>query len=116
MENILNRLKKECRKRKHITSLLPEQFLDACIQCEQQAWIISFSENEIIYSNHVVDHVPILIEGKYASIQQAFLGKERLQTLVKRKELVYHGSYRSLLLLESILWLCKEYELKNEPA
>lgn len=47
------------------------------------------------------------IEGNTHSIHQLLSGREMLQNLFKRQELIVKGRYRTILLFESLCWLNK---------
>ncbi|MET3697430.1 SCP-2 sterol transfer family protein [Bacillus oleivorans] len=49
----------------------------------------------------------VSVRGNAQSIQKLLAGTEMLQTLFKQREISIKGTYRTVLLLESLCWLNK---------
>jgi len=113
MEACLRKLKYHFIARNHIHTLLPSEPFTFCICTEKDSWIITFSKDNFSFerSNKEDD---IDIDTRIITIKTIALellsGKVRLSKLKKYHDIVYEGSFRHFLLLESILWLCRDYE------
>ncbi|MGV3466675.1 MAG: hypothetical protein ACO1OT_15475 [Heyndrickxia sp.] len=111
MEACLSKLKYHFIARSHLHSLLPNEPFAFCICTEKESWIVRICQNYLSFqkANQVDD-----IDTKIITVKETALellsGSIRLNKLKKYNEIVYEGSFRHFLLLESILWLCRDYE------
>lgn len=66
---------------------------------------ITISTEEVTYLVNYDGKVHFTISGPRNMIEPVIMGKIKLQEAVKAKDIEINGSFRMLLLLESIFWL-----------
>lgn len=111
MEFYLNRLRSQYYSRKHLQSLLPSQPLVTFICTDKESWKITFSKNEFSFVRTDLDEYADIKIMTVKNIAVLLIsGDMRLSQLKKHNEVVYEGSFRNFLLLESVLWLCRSYD------
>ncbi|WP_369901981.1 hypothetical protein [Bacillus manliponensis] len=90
----------------HLEPLLPRFERTVCFISQDECYSLKIARNGIE-----------LIEGSAGTNQLTFVyedslflllsGKVKLQSLIKAKSVTYRGTYRTMLLLESIFHMCK---------
>lgn len=117
MESCLTKLKYHFFARNHIQALLPNEPLTFCICIEKETWVVWFSKNEFSFekTNQVDEIDTKMIMGKPIAMD-LLSGNIRLSQLRKYNDVVYEGSFRHFLLLESVFWLCRDYDEQVEAV
>jgi hypothetical protein len=110
MDKLFARIQTKCLERKHLFPLLPSNPLTVLFESNREMWMLSLSKSHIDWSRGTVSCPHVRLNGKDEVFQTILLGKERLLTAVKRKDVSIYGPFRSQLQLEAIFWLCKEHE------
>jgi ubiquinone biosynthesis protein UbiJ len=111
VDKYLNRLFYKLEERSHLLELLPSKPFTALIQSDSEAWMISLSEQDIYYqSEENATRVDLEISGSEPILKVLLNGEVRLSQLKKMGHVQVEGSFRHLLLLEAVLWLCRKYE------
>ncbi|GMB09048.1 sterol-binding protein [Thermolongibacillus altinsuensis] len=96
----------------HLVPILPEDHLYLSFQWEDGNVLLAISKNEIKRLENVTFRLKdtITIRGASQSIACLLSGKLKLQQQLRLKELAISGTFRQILLLESIFLLAKPYE------
>ncbi|PKR83909.1 hypothetical protein [Heyndrickxia camelliae] len=111
MEACISKLKYHFIARSHLHTLLPSEPFTFCICTEKDSWIIQLSKDGFSYEkSNQADEIATKIITVSSVAFELLKGKVRLSKLKKYNDIVYEGSFRHFLLLESILWLCRDYE------
>lgn len=107
MEKLFQSFIAELQQKNHLKILLPAHPLAVRFCIEEGCWSLTLSRENIIWQSVAKLESIMNLEIKLNSqlLQQVLLGKVRLSNIVKSGELIYKGSYRHFLLLESLLWL-----------
>ena len=117
MERCLHKLNYHFFDRNHIHSLLPNEPFVFCICTDKEAWIVRFSKTEFSFEKtDLLDEIDVKITTEKQIALELLSGNKRLSQLKKYNEIIYEGSFRHFLLLESVLWLCREYEAPMEAV
>jgi hypothetical protein len=118
VDKYLNRLFYKLEERSHLLELLPSNPFTALIQSGKESWIISLSEQDIYYqAGENSSSADLEITGPESILRVLLNGEVRLSQLKKMCHIEVEGSFRHLLLLEAVLWLCRKYEgvAENDP-
>jgi hypothetical protein len=94
----------------HVVPLLPLQERNVCVQFQEEYCTLYISSKGLHISSeaHGTDKLVLKQED---DLQQLITGAVRLQMLIRRRGAEYKGTYRTLLLLESLFHICKPLEL-----
>src|SRR5690554_1237410 len=108
MYEILSSSVKQIKGSNYLDRLLGSNVLDVHILCEDEKWLVHFSQDEISIGSSI-DEVPgkVTIKGNRESLRLLFNGDDFLLSMQKRGEIEVSGSLQDLLLLESIIYLSK---------
>jgi hypothetical protein len=111
VDKYLNRLFYKLEERSHLLQLLPSKPFTALIQSDSEAWMISLSEQGIYYQAvDIAARFDLEITGTEPILKVLLNGEVRLSQLKKMSHVQVEGTFRHLLLLEAVLWLCRKYE------
>lgn len=110
MDKLFARIQRECFERKHLFPILPSNPLTVLFDSNDETWMISLSKSQMDWKKGTISSPHVHLCGTDEIFRTILLGKERLLTAVKRKDVSIFGSFRLQLQLEAILWLCKERE------
>jgi hypothetical protein len=96
----------------HLLPILPDDHLHIYFQWEDGKALLSISKDEIKRLEDVTFRLKdsITIRGASQSIACLLSGNLKLQQQLRLKELAISGTFRQILLLESIFLLAKPYE------
>jgi hypothetical protein len=97
----------------HLLPLLPEERVYIRFECENENVIFAISKNGTENGETVDEKRLLTIRGSAEAIQALLTGELKLQQQMRLKELSVYGSFRHMLLLESIFHLGKPYYLVN---
>ncbi|MGE8206541.1 SCP2 sterol-binding domain-containing protein [Heyndrickxia sp. NPDC080065] len=112
MNELFERIIVEINERKHLKVLLPRNPLTIKFECEDEEWTIILSRENCKYIKGSINEKGDLRICASAHVLNLLLtGEIRLHQLSKYGEINVEGSYRHSLLLESIIWLCRDYKI-----
>ncbi|MBS4173962.1 hypothetical protein [Bacillus sp. FJAT-49736] len=117
MELYLRQLKYNFNARHHLHALLPNEAFVFCICTDKEIWNISCSKDSFSYEQSSnLENIDSFISTTKSTAIRLLNGDTRLSQLKKQNEIVYEGSFRHFLLLESVIWLCREYDELDSAA
>lgn len=117
MKRCLTKLKYQFFARNHLQTLLPNEPFAFCICTEKETWLVRFSKKEFSFEKtNQVEEIGTKITTVKPIAMELLSGNIRLSQLKKYNEIVYEGSFRHFLLLESVLWLCRDYDEQMEAV
>ncbi|WP_198283989.1 hypothetical protein [Evansella cellulosilytica] len=92
-----------------MNELVDKAFINVCFICDEEQWIVRFNGQNIDIES-VKDTVgDVIIEGDIESLRLLLQGEDFLISMKKRGELGVSGQLKDLLLLESLLYLSKNF-------
>lgn len=108
-QDIITCFLQKLKELSHLTPLLPQRNLILKLSSEKTSFLLSVSEKglhlkKVEYEEDLYD---ISIKGSETSICRLIMGHAKLTRLIKTGEITAEGSYRNILLLESIFYLGK---------
>jgi hypothetical protein len=113
LEKEILRVLNECKLRYHLKSLMPEKPFVVAFDNGEDLKMIRLGRNvELGIVNEEVPEIDFLIEGNPEVITELLDGSERLSLAASREEVTVKGTYRGLLFVESVLTLCRKYEIE----
>ncbi|WP_456273447.1 hypothetical protein [Bacillus sp. AK031] len=113
MEKEILRMLEECKLRYHLRSLMPEKPFVVAFDNGEDLKLITLGRNvEPGLVNKENPEIDFLIEGTPDVIADLLNGRERLSLVSSREEVTVKGTYRGLLFVESVLTLCRKYEVE----
>jgi hypothetical protein len=110
MDKLFARIQMECFERKHLFPILPSNPLTVLFDTNNESWMFTLSKSHIDWRKGTISSPHVRLNGTDEIFQTILLGKERLLTAAKRKDVSIFGPFRLQLQLEAIFWLCKERE------
>lgn len=117
MQTYFEEISANFKKRNHIHSLMPKEGIKAVFQLEgNEEWFLDIGKDALSFKETAEEDGTIKISMSQGAFSQLLRGEMMLMKLLKREGWVVEGSFRSLLLLESILWLCRQYETITEQT
>ncbi|MCZ0756584.1 SCP2 sterol-binding domain-containing protein [Anoxybacillus sp. J5B_2022] len=93
----------------HLLPILPEEALYVCFECDGETIIFSISKHGIQRKAELDEQKAVTVCGSKEALKSLFHGELKLQQQLRLKELTVFGSFRHMLLLESLLHLAKPY-------
>jgi hypothetical protein len=93
----------------HLLPLLPEERVYIRFECENENVIFAISKNGTEEEKTVDEKRLLTIRGSEEAIETLLTGELKLQQQMRLEELSVAGSFRHMLLLESIFHLAKPY-------
>lgn len=90
----------------HLEPLLPVEEKFICFQFQEESCSLRLSRHKITLSEGLNGTDTIMFQ-KEEDLHHLVNGLVRLQQLLRRKGAEYRGSYRTLLLAESLFHICK---------
>ncbi|WAA11911.1 hypothetical protein [Fervidibacillus halotolerans] len=85
--------------------LFPKEPLLVQLVVDGQSFFLSIRQGEILFQEEGTMESEIILSGTKAVMEEVIEGKRKLLEAIRLKGLQAKGSYRRLLLLESIFWL-----------
>jgi hypothetical protein len=113
LEQLLKEFLLRLVEKEHLLPLLPQHSMLVGIESDQGSLYMTISKNDIHIRKECPENVDVLLTGTISSIQSLFLGHVKLQQLIRLKEVNVYSSFRHLLLIESLLHLCKPHDQLN---
>lgn len=111
MDTLFKRVLVEINRRNHLQALLPSHQISILFKCEDKTWVMNLSKVQCNYTSYMDKKADLEIHVSKQALQALLNGDIRLYQLVKYGEVQVSGSYRHSLLVESLLWLCREYQV-----
>ncbi|WAA09934.1 SCP2 sterol-binding domain-containing protein [Fervidibacillus albus] len=75
---------------------------------DNRSFFLSISRDEILFQAGDERECDIILSGSRTAMDEVLEGKRKLMKAIRIKRVEATGSYRRLLLLESILWLANK--------
>ncbi|CAM4405429.1 hypothetical protein BAMA_16070 [Bacillus manliponensis] len=90
----------------HLEPLFPRFERTVCFVFQDECYSLKIARNgiELIEGSAGANQITFVYED---SLFLLLSGKVKLQSLIKAKSVTYRGTYRTMLLLESIFHMCK---------
>lgn len=111
VDSFFERLIQELDNRKHLNALFPNRPIMIKFVCDKEEWGLYISKNSCSIMKKDIGESNLEIHASKPILCHLLNGHIRLSQLVKNNELTLYGSYRLSLLLESILWLSRDYQI-----
>ncbi|ANB57197.1 SCP-2 sterol transfer family protein [Anoxybacillus sp. B7M1] len=93
----------------HLLPILPEEELYIRFECDAETLIFAISKTGVHLAKEADERKILTIRGSKEALVSLLKGELKLQQQLRLKELVVSGSFRHMLLLESLLHLAKPY-------
>ncbi|MBO9130731.1 hypothetical protein [Bacillus sp. 165] len=100
---------KRMEENEHIQPLLPIEEKVIVFRSEHESCSLHFSKNGTFVSENTIGH--LLLSAKEEELLAVVKGHTRLQQLIRRGEIEIKGTYRNVLLAESVFYICKPFQL-----
>ncbi|MFX3625717.1 MAG: hypothetical protein ACE3JP_17220 [Ectobacillus sp.] len=97
-------------RQEHLLPLLPPSEKAICFQFKEECCSLHLSHEGMFVSKDKCGTDKVILKEEQ-NLEQLISGEVRLQLLLRRKGAEYSGTYRSLLLLESLFHICKPLDL-----
>jgi hypothetical protein len=94
----------------HLWPILPEEALYIRFECDGEALLVSISKKGVHRKQEADERRLLTVRGSREALMNLFQGKLKLQQQLRLSELFVSGSFRHMLLLESLLHLAKPYQ------
>ncbi|MFD3448776.1 hypothetical protein ACFDTO_29790 [Microbacteriaceae bacterium 4G12] len=95
----------------HLEPLLPLQEKVIRFQFQEECYSLHVARHEIKLSN-MKDGTDTIVFSHEEDARHLLTGAVRLQPLLRRKGMEYKGTYRTMLLLESLFHICKPLDAR----
>lgn len=103
-EQLVDAFVTNIKKNQHLRSLLPKEEWLLVIKIGKNQWNISFSRNKIQMATERDDGDGVL-QCSFEDWEYMVSGERKLRQLLKMGDTDYKGTFRSLLMLESLFYL-----------
>ncbi|MCM3736049.1 hypothetical protein M3215_09490 [Bacillus cytotoxicus] len=90
----------------HLEPLLPQFEKAVCFIFQDECYSLNISREKIELINGAVG-TEELVCFQETDLRLLITGQVRLQSLLRRNAITYKGTYRTMLLLESVFHICK---------
>ncbi|WNS74862.1 hypothetical protein RRV45_18560 [Bacillus sp. DTU_2020_1000418_1_SI_GHA_SEK_038] len=109
MENMAVVFIEEVKSKSHLQTLLADSSFSICIKSGDLEIPLIFREGHIsINSDDQKQQFDAIISGSKESIHAILTGREKLREAIRWKKVSVDSTFRRLLLLESLFFLCKK--------
>lgn len=109
MEKMTDAFIEEVKSRSHLQKLLVDSSFSICIKAGDVEVPIKFLDGHIsIYPDNQKQHFDAIISGSKESIHSILTGSEKLREAIRWKKVSVDSTFRKILLLESLFFLCKK--------
>ncbi|WP_084256402.1 sterol-binding protein [Anoxybacteroides amylolyticum] len=109
MDELVKQFVERVNALKHLLPILPEEALYVCFQCEEEEMIFCLSKQGMYRTSEVDEQKAVTVCGTKEALKSLFYGELKLQQQLRLKEIAVFGSFRHILLLESLFHLAKPY-------
>ncbi|WP_027410051.1 hypothetical protein [Anoxybacteroides tepidamans] len=93
----------------HLLPILPEEALYIRFECDGEMMLVAVSKNGVQRKQEADERRLLTVRGSKEALVSLFHGELKLQQQLRLSELFVSGSFRHMLLLESLLHLAKPY-------
>lgn len=112
MEQLIQQLIKELKQRNHLFYLIPKHTVKLSLKCSDESYQIILQRDGVTYNNSATEiESDISITGAKDSLIDLLCGNIKLQQALKGQKIKVSGTYRLVLLVESIFLLCRPYKI-----
>jgi hypothetical protein len=109
MRELVKQLAERMKTLNHLLPILPEEELYIRFECETEAVVVAISKHRISPEVEVDERRVLKVRGSKEALESLLNGRLKLQQQIRLQELHISGSFRHMLLLESLLHLAKPY-------
>jgi hypothetical protein len=100
---------KRLQENEHIQPLLPLEEKVICFRSEHECCSLHLSRTGAYVSKET--NGMLVLSAKQEDLIALIMGHVRLQQFIRRKSIEYKGTYRNVLLAESVFHICKPLQL-----
>lgn len=112
LDSLFERVILEINNRSHLQALLPDRSFSILFTYANFTWTMNLSCEECkVFKGKKSVEIGLTINASKKALELLLNGDTRLQQLMKSGDVTVHGSYRQLLVVEAILYLCREYKI-----
>ncbi|QNU39127.1 sterol-binding protein [Geobacillus sp. 44B] len=109
MRELVSQLAERMQTLNHLLPILPEEELYVRFECETETAVVAISKHQISPKAEVDERRVLTVRGSKEVLESLLSGRMKLQQQIRLKEVCISGSFRHMLLLESLLHLAKPY-------
>ncbi|MED4968943.1 MULTISPECIES: SCP2 sterol-binding domain-containing protein [Bacillaceae] len=109
MCELVGQLTERIQKLNHLSPILPEEELYVQFECETETAVVAISKYKIGQKEKIDERRLVTIRGSKEALESLINGRLKLQQQIRLREVHISGSFRHMLLLESLLHLSKPY-------
>ncbi|RLQ96556.1 hypothetical protein [Falsibacillus albus] len=109
MQTLFDSISKNFQERRHIQTLMPKDGLTVVFHVENHKYLLTIGNSKLYFEEVLDSEFPFSIWLTKRAFMELLCGELQLMKLLKRDGWLVKGSFRNLLLLESVLWLCRDY-------
>lgn len=109
MDELVKQFMERVNALKHLWPILPTEALYVCFRWEEKEMIFSISKQGMQRKAEVDEKKTVTVCGTEEALKSLFYGELKLQQQLRLKEITVFGSFRHILLLESLFHLAKPY-------
>jgi hypothetical protein len=109
MRELVKQLAERMQTLNHLLPILPEEELYVRFVCETETAVVAISKHGISSKVEVDERRVLTVRGSKEALESLLNGRMKLQQQIRLQEVRISGSFRHMLLLESLLHLAKPY-------
>jgi hypothetical protein len=109
MRELVKQLAERMKTLNHLLPILPEEELYVRFESETGTAVVVISKHRISPKAEVDERRVLTVRGSKEALESLLSGRMKLQQLIRLQEVHISGSFRHMLLLESLLHLAKPY-------
>jgi hypothetical protein len=109
MRELIKQLTERMQKLNHLSPILPEEELYIQFECETETAVVAISKHKIEQKEAADERRVLTVRGSKEALEALLNGRLKLQQQIRLREVNISGSFRHMLLLESLLHLSKPY-------
>jgi hypothetical protein len=109
MRELVRQLAERIQTLNHLLPILPEEELYVRFECETETAVVAISKHRISPKVEVDERRVLTVRGSKEALESLLNGRLKLQQQIRLQEVHISGSFRHMLLLESLLHLAKPY-------
>lgn len=109
MHELVKQLTDRIQKLNHLLPILPEEELYIQFESETETVVVAISKHKIEQKKEVDERRVLTVRGSKKALEALLNGKLKLQQQIRLQEVHISGSFRHMLLLESLIHLSKPY-------
>ncbi|RDE36733.1 sterol-binding protein [Parageobacillus thermoglucosidasius] len=109
MHELIKQLTERMQKLNHLSLILPDEELYIQFECETETAVVAVSKHSIEQKEAADERQVLTVRGSKEALEALLNGRLKLQQQIRLHEVNISGSFRHMLLLESLLHLSKPY-------